>query len=142
MVLGGLHVGRWPSSSFKYVATVVTPKLGVREGKQRRGDLLVCVLSFLLTGGLAFGLLGHRCYIAGQKGETESRGKLPRCPRTYLVAPTLFLTVSGTPHHSFFFCQRPRALPTGPWGHHRCCCYTARLLIEVADSEMGRSEWW
>ena len=103
MVLGGLHVGRWPSSSFKYVATVVTAKLGVREGKQRRGDLLVCVLSFLLTGGLAFGLLGHRCYIAGQKGETESRGKLPRCPRTYLVAPTLFLTVSGAPPPFLFF---------------------------------------
>ena len=68
MVLGGLHVGRWPSSSFKYVATVVTAKLGVREGKQRRGDLLGCVLSFLLTGGLVFGLLGHRCYIAGSAG--------------------------------------------------------------------------
>ena len=31
---------------------------------------------------------------------------------------------------------KPVPFPTGPWGHHRCCCYTARLLIEVADSEM------
>src|SRR5271155_310573 len=50
---------------------VVTAKLGVREGKRRRGDLLGCVLSFLLTGGLVFGLLGHRCYIAGSVAREE-----------------------------------------------------------------------